>query len=131
MSNLAYNTFIFSEQFDVPFINDLYAGDYTMIAETFTDVLNEYEALVQNIDSCWLAEDIPALKSAVHKIKPLFGFAGLTSIQSQCLHFENTCLTNPSVYSLVNEFTLLRNSLIKGKSIIEAEKTRLALFNSQ
>ena len=131
MRNPEHKPFIFNEQFDVSYINDLYAGDYAMIAETFTDVLNEYEALVQNIDSCWLAEDIPALKSAVHKIKPLFGFAGLTTIQSQCLHFENTCLTNSSVHSLANDFTRLRNSLIKGKSIIETEKTRLALFNSQ
>ena len=81
-----------------------------MIGETFADVAKEYPSLLENIDAAWLAGDVAALKRVVHKIKPLFGFVGLTSIQSQCLHFENACEVNPSLHSLTPAFTVLRNT---------------------
>jgi HPt (histidine-containing phosphotransfer) domain-containing protein len=127
----SHKTFIFNESIDVDYINDLYAGDYEMLTETFAGVSAEYEALFQNVKACFHAKDIQALKRAVHKIKPLFGFVGLTSIQSQCQQFENSCLEASSVDLLLHDFTLLENSLIQGKKIIEEENTRLALFNSQ
>jgi len=125
------NTFIFHESVNAAYIIDLYSADYIMIEETFADVVNEYPSLMEGIEAAWLSGDVPALKRAVHKIKPLFGFVGLTSIQAQCLHFENACETTPSLPSLTSEFTLLKNTLIQTRSIIEKEKERLALFNSR
>ncbi|HEX9513696.1 MAG TPA: Hpt domain-containing protein [Puia sp.] len=102
-----------------------------MIEETFTDVVNEYPSLLENIEAAYLAGDVLALKRAVHKIKPLFGFVGLISIQSQCQHFENACEATPSLPLLTPEFTLLKNSLLQTRLIIEEEKESLALFNSK
>jgi HPt (histidine-containing phosphotransfer) domain-containing protein len=123
--------FLFNEHINAQYIIDLYSGDYTMIEETFIDVVNEYPSLLENIEAAWLTGDVIALKRAVHKIKPLFGFVGLTSIQSQCLHFENACESTPSLPLLTPEFTLLKNNLIQTKLIIEEEKARLVLFNSR
>ena len=100
-----------------------------MIQETFADVTNEYPTLLENIDAAYKAEDIRALKRAIHKIKPLFGFTGFTSLESQCLQFENACEAAADWHSLANEFTLLKNNLLQTRSIIEGEKERLALFN--
>jgi HPt (histidine-containing phosphotransfer) domain-containing protein len=123
--------FVFNEHINAQYIIDLYSGDYGMIEETFTDVLNEYASLLENIDAAYQAEDIGALKKAVHKIKPLFGFAGFISIQSQCLDFEDACEATPSLRLLTTGFTALKNSLLQTRSIIEEEKERLALFNSR
>lgn len=101
-----------------------------MIGETFTDVLQDYDGFVQKIYSSYEEEDIQALKSAVHKIKPLFGFVGLVSIESQCLQFENACQSAPFP-GLAADFTALKNSLIQAKKIIETEKERLLLYNEQ
>ena len=123
-------TFVFSDAINSFYIIELYAGDYVMIEETFTDVLLEYDSFVQKINTCFREEDVTALKSAVHKIKPLFGFVGLTELQSQCLQFENSCL-HADFVKLEDKFTSLKANMLQAKSIIENEKVRLESFNNQ
>ncbi|MBS1604096.1 MAG: hypothetical protein JST42_15615, partial [Bacteroidetes bacterium] len=62
--------FVFSEAVNGQYIIDLYAGDYVMIEETFTDVLLEYDEFVQKIKTSFDGGDPRVLKSAIHKIKP-------------------------------------------------------------
>src|SRR5215469_9271665 len=114
-------TFKFSDAINSQYIIDLYAGDYVMIEETFTDVLHEYDAFVERIITSYRENDRTALKSAVHKIKPLFGFVGLTNLQACCLQFENSCLDLPNE-ALSAAFTPLREQLLAARSIIEKEK---------
>lgn len=127
---LYHNTFEFSDAINSQYIIDLYAGDYVMIEETFIDVLREYDAFVERILTSYHENDRPALKSAVHKIKPLFGFVGLTQIQSQCLQFENSCLDSPDA-TLAELFPPLKTSLLQARGIIEKEKDRLVEFNKK
>src|SRR5882672_6130709 len=108
-------SFIFNDEISVQSINDLYGDDYAYIEEVFDTVLKEYEVLTNNINSNYTSQNIPALKAAVHKIKPIFGFVGLLSVQQQCQQFENICHSAGSFDSLVNDYGLLKNSLIKSK----------------
>ena len=101
-----------------------------MIEETFADVLNEYDAFVERIITSYHEKDIPALKSAIHKIKPLFGFVGLTGLQTRCLQFENSCL-QASDSQLADTFPPLEDQLLKARAVIEKEQIRLADFNRQ
>jgi HPt (histidine-containing phosphotransfer) domain-containing protein len=126
----ADKTFVFSAPINGNYVIELYAGDYIMIEETFADVLREYDAFVQRILTTYHEGDVPALKSAVHKIKPLFGFVGLTALQSQCLHFENACLS-ATITQLADTFPALRSDLMGARAIIEKEKGRLTEYNSQ
>ena len=125
---LSGRTFRFSDAINSQYIIELYAGDYVMIEETFTDVLNEYEGFVQRIIISYENRDRQALKSAVHKIKPLFGFVGLTPLQSRCLEFENSCL-EADASRLESSFTSLIEKLTQAKGVIEREKIRLTEFN--
>jgi HPt (histidine-containing phosphotransfer) domain-containing protein len=127
---LSDRTFRFSDDINSQYIIELYAGDYVMIEETFTDVLNEYEGFVQRIITSYHEKDRQALKSAVHKVKPLFGFVGLTPLQSQCLQFENSCLEIEET-KLDSSFNALMEKLTEARSIIEKEKARLMEFNRQ
>lgn len=127
---LSDRTFRFSDAINSHYIIELYAGDYVMIEETFTDVLNEYEGFVQRIITSYRTQDRPALKSAVHKIKPLFGFVGLTPLQSRCLEFENSCL-EASNEQLSASFSVLEEQLLEARDIIEKEKGRLKEFNQR
>ena len=127
---IADKTFVFSAPINGDYEIELYAGDYVMIEETFADVLREYDAFVQRILTTYQEGDVPALKSAVHKIKPLFGFVGLTALQSQCLQFENACLS-ATITQLADRFPALRSDLMGARAIIEKEKGRLTEYNSQ
>jgi HPt (histidine-containing phosphotransfer) domain-containing protein len=122
------NAFTFSPPIDSQYLIELYAGDYEMIAETFSDVLQDYDGFVQQILSGYEQGDRIALKSAVHKIKPLFGFIGLLAVQAQCQDFENTCLQSDPT-ALAADFNLMKTSFLSVRSLIEREKTRLEAFN--
>jgi Hpt domain len=128
--SFADKTFVFSAPINGNYIIELYAGDYVMIEETFADVLREYDVFVQRILTTYHEGDVPALKSAVHKIKPLFGFVGLTALQSQCLQFENACLY-ATITQLADSFPALQSDLLGARGIIEIERSRLAEYNSQ
>jgi len=119
--------FVFGAHFNSQYINELYDGDYALIEETFADVLNEYGPLLQNVTVCYRSGDIPALRSAVHKIKPLLGYVGLTSLQAGCQQFENNCQQD-SFPSLHDDFAALSAGLTTAKRQIEEEKTRLTNF---
>src|ERR1700754_4633218 len=122
------NHFVFSDTIDSQYIIELYAGDYVMIEETFTDVLTEYDGFVQKIITCFHEENVAALKSAVHKIKPLFGFVGLTDLQVLCQRFENACQSS-SCSELAGEYAVLQEKVQQARSIIATEQRRLAEFN--
>jgi HPt (histidine-containing phosphotransfer) domain-containing protein len=123
-----HKDFVFSDAINSHYIIDLYAGDYVMIAETFTDVLREYDGFVERILISYREKDRQALKSAIHKIKPLFGFVGLTTIQTLCLQFENSCLDAPDSL-LAESFPPLETQLLQARGIIAKEKDRLTEFN--
>ncbi len=47
------NTFQFSPPIDSRYLIELYAGDYDMIGETFSDVLAEYDVFVQHLNDSY------------------------------------------------------------------------------
>ena len=100
-----------------------------MIGETFTDVLMEYDDFVHHINASYEQGDRSALKSAIHKIKPLFGFVGLLTLQAECQDFENSCLQADSG-NLDTRFRTLKENLLKIRTLIETEKERLQQFNN-
>ena len=126
---LANTNFVFNAPIDGEYLIDLYAGDYTMIEETFTDVLREYDEFIERIITTYHEGDVGALKSAVHKVKPLFGFVGLTTVQTLCLDFENACQKAASTAELAPGFESLRKQLVNSKSVIAGELSRLSAFN--
>ena len=126
----ANNTFQFSPPIDSRYLIELYAGDYGMIGETFSDVLTEYDVFVQHINDSYEQGDRVALKSAVHKIRPLFGFVGLLALQAECQDFENSCL-QAEAGVLAVRFANLHDKLLKIRTVIETEKERLQEFNNR
>jgi hypothetical protein len=123
------NNFAFSPPIDSQYLIELYAGDYVMIGETFSDVLMEYDDFVRHIYDGFEQNDRTALKSAVHKIKPLFGFVGLLTVQAECQDFENNCLQADD-QSLASRFARLKDKLLTIRPVIQKEKDRLQEFNN-
>lgn len=124
----ADNTFTFSPPIDSLYLIDLYAGDYVMIGETFSDVLLVYDEFVEQICSGYELGDLISMKGAVHKIKPLFGFVGLLCLEAQCRAFESTCLRVDAT-ALAADFNHLKDNILSIRSFIETEKVRLDAFN--
>jgi hypothetical protein len=83
--------FIFSEYFDISFLEELYDGDLPAAVEVFNS------AHIQILDELGIAADyfqkgdITSVKKVYHKIKPLFGYVGLTEVQDFVHRFEESC----------------------------------------
>jgi HPt (histidine-containing phosphotransfer) domain-containing protein len=131
MNNLkTSNAFVFNDEIDANYLNSLYGEDYNYLQEVFNTVLDEYVSLTDNIEYSHSSGNLAALKASVHKIKPVFGFVGLTQVQLLCQEFEKKCAEVSSVDQLSREFETLKNKIFQCKQIIEEEKKKLELFNS-
>ncbi len=131
MNNLkTANAFVFNDEIDANYLNSLYGEDYNYLQEVFNTVLDEYVSLTDNIEYSYSSGNLTTLKASVHKIKPVFGFVGLTQVQLLCQDFEKICATVSSVDQLSREFETLKNKIFQCKQIIEEEKKKLELFNS-
>jgi HPt (histidine-containing phosphotransfer) domain-containing protein len=131
MNNLkTANTFVFNTEIDANYLYSLYGDDYNYLQEVFNTVLSDYQSLTDNIEYSYSSGNLTALKSAVHKIKPVFGFVGLTLVQEQCQQFEKICDAVSSHDQLAGDFETLKNKILQSKQLIEEEKKKLELFNS-
>lgn len=128
--SLPTKSFIFNQQIDADSLYALYGEDYQYIAEIFATVLLDYDSLCANILASHAAGNLAALKAAVHKIKPVFGFVGITTLQSRCQSFENSCQDATSIADVSAEFSSLINNLTESKSLLESEEQKLASFNN-
>ena len=131
MNNLnSSNAFVFNAEIDASYLNSLYGDDFVYLQEVFETVLVDYQSLTDNIEYSYSSGNLSALRSAVHKIKPVFGFVGLTSVQLQCQQFEQICGTVTSPDHLSDDFETLKNKIFHSKQLIEEEKKKLEIFNS-
>ncbi|MDP4129057.1 MAG: Hpt domain-containing protein [Bacteroidota bacterium] len=131
MNNLSsVNSFIFNAEIDTNYLQSLYGDDYVYLQEVFATVLNDYESLTDNIEYSFTSGNLTALRAAVHKIKPVFGFVGMTAVQQECQQFENSCGTVTSPDMLARDFEVLKNRIILSRQVLEEEKKKLEIFNS-
>jgi HPt (histidine-containing phosphotransfer) domain-containing protein len=127
----ANSAYVFHERINAQYINDLYSGDYEIIAETFADVDTEFPLLLAKVAACGLLGDVGELRRAVHKIKPVLGFTGLTDLQQECAEFEKACESGQTMKPLQSAFEKLSGRLKEAGQIIKKETQALALFNSR
>jgi HPt (histidine-containing phosphotransfer) domain-containing protein len=131
MNNLkTANAFVFNSELDANYLFSLYGDDYIYMQEIFDTVLQDFESLTAHIDYSYASGNLAELKSAIHKMKPVFGFVGLTTVQQQCQQFETICLSASSPDTIAGDFEALKNKISVSRQIIEEEKKKLELFNS-
>jgi HPt (histidine-containing phosphotransfer) domain-containing protein len=127
----AINSFIFNAEIDLNYLQSLYGDDYVYLQEIFATVLHDYGSLADNLEYSYSSGNLTALKAAVHKIKPVFGFVGMTAVQQECQQFEDFCGTVASPEMLTRDFEILKNRIFQSRQVIEEEMKKLEIFNSQ
>ena len=127
----AINSFIFNTEIDSGYLQSLYGDDYVYVQEIFATVLNDYGSLADNIEYSYSSGNLTTLRAAVHKMKPVFGFIGMTVVQQECQEFENLCGTVASPEMLTRDFEALKNKIFQCRQVIEEEMKKLEIFNRQ
>jgi hypothetical protein len=125
------NQYVFSEQFDRQFLEELYAGDTESAAEVFQ------ASLVQIVDELKLADqmfadgDIAGVRKIYHKIKPLFGYMGLLSVQDFVQQFEDLCRDSVLKSDIQVAFDNIKEIIRGSLSLAREEQNKLNEFNNR
>jgi HPt (histidine-containing phosphotransfer) domain-containing protein len=120
----------YNELIDQAVLSSLYENDHAFIQKIFQSFLdNNIEGDFQQIESCCTSGDTEELRKVVHKLKPAFGFVGLTSIEERCREMELLCVNGRSLSDLTEKISDLITAMRAGKKAIEEDLHKLILFN--
>jgi HPt (histidine-containing phosphotransfer) domain-containing protein len=122
--------FIYNELIDPAILSSLYENDHAFIQKIFQSFLDTgLDGDLRQAESCFTSGDPDGLRKVIHKIKPAFGFVGLTSIEEQCREMELLCVSGRSLNDLTEKINDLLNAMLAGKKAIEDDLQKLILFN--
>jgi HPt (histidine-containing phosphotransfer) domain-containing protein len=124
-----HKSFIFSEKIDKDLLASLYEDDFPYMEEIFSITLSQLKPDINQLKAAFDEANIEALKKAVHKLKPSFGFIGLPQVQEQCKEFEDACGRARSLETLAASYKQLVKELEESIIIIESEHKRLQDYN--
>jgi HPt (histidine-containing phosphotransfer) domain-containing protein len=120
---------IFNEKIDADYLFSLYADDFVCIEEIFCSTLDNFDADLESIQLAYANQDIQDLRKAVHKIKPVFGFVGMLSLQQACKELEDLCTSAPPFEEISQSYKAILADLLDAKSILEQDYRKLKEFN--
>ncbi len=121
--------FVFHELIDNSQLVDLYDNDYIWIEEIFRTTLENFDGDIAAIVAARENADLPVLRKAIHKIKPVFGFVGMPNILDQCKRAEDKTAAASSMAEIKEDIDELLLSCEKCKAAILLDIPRLQAFN--
>ena len=125
-----HNKFKFNEKIDENWLHSLYEDDYAYIAEVFNSGIESFREDLPALTTAFESSDIQALKRSTHKLKPVFGYAGLLFHQEMMARFENACANTSDTSNLTLQYIELLDLIRDGKNILMEDYKRLTDFTS-
>lgn len=123
-------SFNFNQKIDRPFLSSMYEDDYQYIEEIFNTTRQQLGGDIQKVEEAFGQADQEALRKAVHKIKPAFGFVGLLETEAVCQKFEDNCISVSSASDLKPQYENLLAIIKESQKILEEEYMRLREHNN-
>lgn len=120
--------FIFSEYFNVAFLEELYSGDMPAAVDVFNAAHTQIVDELDIASNYFRSGDISAVKKVYHKIKPLFGYVGLTEVQDCVQRFEDSCQNAENTEQLLMAYENINGIIGEAIIRIQQESERLKDF---
>jgi HPt (histidine-containing phosphotransfer) domain-containing protein len=125
-----HKTFTFNSKIDEDWLYSMYEADYPYIMEIFGNSLDSLREELPVFTSAFDHNDVPALRKAIHKLKPVLGFAGLLEHQEIAARFENACSSARTVADLTLQYIEALDAIKDARTILQDEYKRLNDFLS-
>jgi HPt (histidine-containing phosphotransfer) domain-containing protein len=90
-SFINHKPFIFNKNIDSAFLFSLYENDFRYMEEIFTLSLEQVQKGIAPVGEALRKGETNLAGSLIHKIKPSFGFVGMTHAEQLCARFERAC----------------------------------------
>jgi HPt (histidine-containing phosphotransfer) domain-containing protein len=121
---------MFSARFDAEYLKELYDNDMDTIMEMFGTSIEAIRAEMARSNSHHQHGDIESLRRVFHKMKPVFGYVGLNSLQEYVHDFENKCSMAPRVEMISRDYELLVSMVSDAVALLEQELKRMKTFTN-
>lgn len=117
--------FSFSYPLDQRFLESLYGDDLLYAQEVFTEFLKNTRIEFEGVKNNYRDNDLKKLRQQLHKIKPTFGFVGLTGLTEKTERVIAACDESASINTIEPECSELFNEIEGSFGLIETELERM------
>jgi chemotaxis protein histidine kinase CheA len=126
-NNLRY---IFSGRFDTDYLQELYDNDLDTIMDIFESSITAITAEVGHAVHHYHNGDLDSLRRVFHKIKPLFGYVGLPSLQEYVHDVENKCAHVNSVEQITPDYERIIGIVSDTVNVLTQELARMKMYSN-
>jgi HPt (histidine-containing phosphotransfer) domain-containing protein len=123
--------FVFSDHFDQHFLSELYGSDFKTAEDVFYSSRQQIRQELHLAGIRFAANEIEEVRRIFHKIKPLFGYVGLMSVQDSIEQFEESCRKAKVAGELSVAFENITTIVREADAIIQEEQARLSAYNNR
>ena len=122
--------YMFSGRFDTGYLAELYADDTEIAIEMFTSSIWHISLEMKNAVENYRSGDLEGVRKVFHKIKPMFGYVGLPSLQEHVQQFEKKCLMVEDVESIRKEYEELSSLIGETIQMLQQELNNMHSFTN-
>jgi chemotaxis protein histidine kinase CheA len=126
-NNLRY---IFSGRFDTDYLQELYDNDLDTIMDIFESSVTAITAEVGHAVHHYHNGDLDSLRRVFHKIKPLFGYVGLPSLQEYVHDVESKCAHVSSVEQITSDYERIIGIVSDTVNVLTQELARMKMYSN-
>lgn len=126
-NNLRY---IFSGRFDTDYLAELYDNDIDMIREMFSQSVSSMVSELKNASHHYHNGDVDSLRRVFHKMKPLFGYVGLPSLQEYVHDFESKCSLVGNVEQLGKDYERVVGIISEAVNALVQELDNMKMYSN-
>lgn len=121
----------FSAPFDRQFLADLYSGDTEAAEDIFGSSITQIQEELRSVEERAARGDVEGIRRIFHKIKPLFGYMGLLSVQDYVQEFEDRCQQPVSMQDIQIPLENIMDIVQGALSQVRQEHSKLKEFNNR
>jgi HPt (histidine-containing phosphotransfer) domain-containing protein len=124
------NSFIFNKKIDAACLFSLYEDDFPYMEEIFAITLTQLRSDIPLLGNLIRSGQWELIRPLVHKLKPSFGFVGMTDMQNHCISLEKSLTLDPEAVQGGEEIHSFLNVLTAAFEDLEVEYRRIKLYNN-
>jgi HPt (histidine-containing phosphotransfer) domain-containing protein len=127
----SFDGYEFSAPFDRQFLTELYGGDTEAAEDIFGSSITQIQEELRSVEEKAARGDVEGIRRTFHKIKPLFGYMGLLSVQDYVQEFEDRCQQPVSILDIQIPLENIMDIVQGAVSQVRQEHSKLKEFNNR
>lgn len=110
---------LFDKRLDTDALQELYPDDQGHAMIVFQQFVKSAPLQMAEIDKNFSDSSLQVFREKVHKLKPVFSFVGLTSLNQQANSLEQYCKNGCTAAEIESDYTAFKNNFSTSFPVVE------------